>query len=179
MARGENSASTSKEEASAGGTIVPIVLLLLLGGGAGFGYGMLVRGPNTHEVTHSASALEQAAHGASAKISGADVGNKPGSDWGDEELVPMQPLIVKLSGDAGKWLRLEGGVAFSRASKVDRRALVARLGEDLMLFLGSTKLERISSPTGLEFLRDDMDEIVHSRTKGQAVKFVLKSLVVE
>lgn len=179
MAEEGNPTSTSKEEASAGGIIIPIVLSLLLGGAAGLGYGMLVRGPSTHEDTHSASALEQGADGAPAKISGADVGKKPRSDWGNEELVPMQPLIVKLDGDAGKWLRLEGGVAFSRASKGDRGALVARLGEDLMLFLGSTKLERISSPTGLEFLRDDMDEIVHSRTKGQAVKFILKSLVVE
>ncbi|MGE3991861.1 MAG: flagellar basal body-associated FliL family protein [Pseudorhodoplanes sp.] len=102
-----------------------------------------------------------------------------GADWHLEELVALQPLIVRINGDTGKWLRLEGAVAFARSSKEDRGPIVAQLGEDLMLFLGSLRLEQVGSPTGLEFLRDDMNDIVQLRTRGQAKRFVLKSLVVE
>jgi flagellar basal body-associated protein FliL len=179
MAGEEQLASTKGPKQSAGGAILSVVLLLLLGGGAGFGYGVLSGKPKALEEAHGASTEAKANLAASATEPGGQRSGTEGTDWRNEELVTMQPLIVRLDGSAGKWLRLDGAVAFSQASNEDRGAIVAQLGEDLMLFLGSTSLESISSPTGLEFLRDDMNDIVQSRTKGQAKRFILKSLVVE
>jgi len=168
-----------KEAQPVGGIVVPLLLLLVLGGGAGFGYGLLFGAQSKPEALHASSSGDVGASAKSDHASGSQAIGKTGPDWREEDLVPIQPIVVKLSGSNGKWLRLEGAVAFSRPSKQDRGAIMAQLGEDLMLFLGSTGLEPMISPAGLEFLRDDMNRIVHLRTGGEAKRLVLKSLVVE
>jgi flagellar FliL protein len=163
------------EGGSEGNLIVPLVLLLFLGGSAGFGYGWLSGGSTKSVDAHAATSPDGAAERASVP----EPNGKPRADWSNEQLVPIQPLVVRMSGSKGKWIRLEGAVAFSRDTKHDRTAIAAQLGQDLMLFLGSTEMQQIASPTGLEFLRDDMNDIVQSRTNGQASRFILKSLVAE
>jgi flagellar basal body-associated protein FliL len=168
-----------KDTASGGSLIVPIVLLLCLGAGAGFGYGWLFGGANKSVDVHAGTVKDGAVGAAAERASPSDNNGRFQADWRNEQLVPIQPLVVRMGGSKGKWIRLEGAVAFSRESKQDRAAIVAQLGQDLMLFLGSTELQQIASPTGLEFLRDDMNDIVQSRTHGQANRFIVKSLVVE
>jgi len=168
----------SQKESEAGGSlVVPILLLLCLGTGAGFGYGWVLGGANKSIDAHAAK--DGAMQIAAERASSSDSNGKPQVDWRNEQLVPIQPLVVRMGGNKGKWIRLEGAIAFSHESKQDRAATVAQLGQDLMLFLGSTELQQIASPTGLEFLRDDMNDIVQTRTNGQASRFIVKSLVVE
>lgn len=177
MAREE--AEEKKGRGTSGNIVVPMLLLAVLGGGAGFGYGLISSGGEEHQSRNS-SALEDGLNPSSEERATGGVSAQGRSgDWRKEELVPLQPLIVRMGGGAGKWLRLEGAIAFSAPSKEDRGQVVSQVGEDLMLFLGSTRLEQIASPTGLEFLRDDMNEIVRSRTDGHASRLILKSLVVE
>ncbi|MGE0514756.1 MAG: flagellar basal body-associated FliL family protein [Hyphomicrobiaceae bacterium] len=179
MAGADKVSASDRAQGSGTSIFVPSLLLLLRGGGAGFGYGKLFGGAGTSADSHAASAKYSAGAAVISKASALQAGEDGVTDWRNEELVPVQPLIVRLSGSKGKWLRLEGAVAFSLPAKEGRATLVAQLGEDLMLFLGSTELDQLTSPTGLEFLRDDMNEIVQSRTKGQGKRFILKSLVVE
>jgi len=176
---GAGEAAGKKEAQPTGGIIMPILLLLALGGGAGFGYGLLFGAQGKQEAPHASSSGNGGTSATPDHAAEGQASGKSGPDWRNEDLVPIQPIVVKLSGSSGKWLRLEGAVAFSHPSKQDRGAVMAQLGEDLMLFLGSTGLELMISPTGLEFLRDDMNAIVRSRTNGEASRLVLKSLVVE
>lgn len=172
-------ADDRKETGGGGGSIVvPLLLLLVLGGGVGFGYGLLMGGAGKSDASHS-----MPADGASLSVkeasSASEVKTRGGPDWQKEELLPLSPIVVRMKDSQGKWVRLEGSVAFLRSSHTDRSAVATQLGEDLMLLLGSTSVENIASPTGLEFLRDDMNEIVQVRTSGQATRFILKSLVME
>lgn len=179
MAGAKEAEKGTRKAAAESNLIVLTVLLLLLGSAAGFGYGLLLAGSGKRTESNGSAIEGGAALSAMADAERSDGNGKPRDNWRNEELVPLQPLVVRMSGSKGKWLRLEGAVAFARPSKEDRGAIMAQLGEDLMLFLASTGLEQIASPTGLEFLRDDMNDIVKSRTAGEASRLVLKSLVVE
>jgi len=180
MAEPKQLAKNSKDAGSEAKLIVPLLLLLGLGAGVGFGYGMLSGQSNKNGEAANGSAIAGDAPAAAGEAGvRAEAGASGKNDWRNEVLVPLQPPIVRMGGGNGKWLRLEGAVAFHGPSKDDRTAMTAQLGEDLMLLLASTALNQIASPTGLEFLRDDMNDIVQSRTNGMAGRFVLKSLVVE
>lgn len=162
------------------GILVPLLIVLVLGAGAGFGYGTTIGAPPATGAVKPSSEAENGDGGKRATAT-ADSGplGKADTDRFREHVIPLDPMIVNLGSAAGRWLRLEGSVTFAQPLKEGREALVAQLNEDLMGHLRSTSLAQIESPSGLEFLRDDLTEIVHLRTKGRAKRFILRTLVVE
>src|SRR5688572_245720 len=134
MAGAKHPAKSKNDTGSESNLIVPVLLLLLLGAGAGFAYGTLSGDPHKQAGSSGSAARESTALATADGVPGSEAGGTR-NDWRKEELVPLQPLIVRMGGSKEKWLRLEGAVAFSRPSKEDRGTIVAQLGEDLMLFL--------------------------------------------
>jgi flagellar FliL protein len=158
---------------SAGRRYAALAIVALLGGGSGFGL--------TTAQAILKPALSPAGEVAAAPIdpTRADEAGRPAGSGLKEHILPLEPLIVNIGGSAGRWLRLEASVASAQPFKDDREAVIAQLGEDLAGLLRSTSLAQIESPVGLEFLRDDMSDLVRLRTKGRATRLILRSLVVE
>lgn len=162
------------------GILVPLLIVLVLGAGAGFGYGTTLGAPPPASAARTSGQVGDAdgpkratSAGESSPMGKADVERLK------EHVVPLEPMIVNMGSAAGRWLRLEGSVAFAQPIKEGREALVAQLNEDLMGYLRSASLAQVESASSLEFLRDDLTEIVQLRTKGRAKRFVLRTLVIE
>lgn len=176
MAEGANEKATG----AAGGLAVPFALALILGIGSGFGYGTTMGAHPTadgHGGTPSSVDKEKADN--RTIFADGRPWTKDENDRLKEHIVPLEPLIVNVGGNSGRWVRLEGSVAFAQPLKEGREALLAQMSEDVMSYLRSTALLQLESPAGLEFLKDDLMELVQLRTKGRARRFILRTLVIE
>ncbi|MGE0629219.1 MAG: flagellar basal body-associated FliL family protein [Hyphomicrobiaceae bacterium] len=177
-------AGDSKAEADGGGKgfLIALVLTVVIGMGAGaaFALAMLPKGGGpeskgeAHVVAAHGAGQAKKAHSAAKDEKAARTENGL-----EEFIVPLAPVIVNVSGKGDKWLRMEGSVAFSAPPGSDKTVLLAYMVEDLAGFLRTTSLKQIESSAGLEFLRDDISELVRLRSKGRARRFILTSLVVE
>ncbi|MDZ4843303.1 MAG: flagellar basal body-associated FliL family protein [Hyphomicrobium aestuarii] len=174
MAESENPAM-----AGAGGFVIPLLLLIVLGVGAGFGYGVIIGPPAPTPVATSGAGGAAAPPGHDSASASAEPSSSGAADRLKDHIVPLEPIIVNIGGGVGPWLRLEGSVAFSQAVKEGRDALVAQMTEDVAGYVRSTSLAQVQTAAGLEFLKDDLSEIVQLRTKGRARRFLLRSMVVE
>ncbi len=178
-------ADASKSAASGGGSLgFAVVLLVLAVAGAGAGFSLRLLMPNAaagSETNASNSVRKDASHG-QAGTAGAD-GEKPAAkterEIGNDQLVALEPIVVTLAEPKGVRLRIEASVIFAKASKEDRGLLMREMTEDLMAFLRTTTLEQIETASGLEYLREDMTELVQLRSKGRARGLVIKALMVE
>jgi flagellar FliL protein len=164
-----------------GGMAVMLLAALALGAGAGLGYAMTFGAPPPASVGQQQPAASTLPHGPAQAATAS--GEPPRALEDDnrlkDQVVPIEPVIVSVGGAAGRWLRLEGSVAFSQPVKAGREVIMAQLSEDLMGFLRGTSLSQLESAAGVEFLRDDLTEIVQLRTRGRARRFILRALVIE
>lgn len=147
-----------------------IVAILLLAAGAGAGYTLLLA-PAPKQGGAVAAAVSADGHAAA---------DKSASDASRDVLLPLEPLLVSFEGSAKYWLRLEGSVAFrTPPAKGEQQQLLQQLGEDVLVLLRSTPVAQLENAVGLEFLRDDLSELVRLRSQGRARHLVIKSLVIE
>lgn len=172
--------SDNSNAAPAGGIAIPLLLALVLGICSGFGYGITFGvSPSSGSRSETPSVAEK---GRTDKLTPSADGKTWSKDEIDrlkEHIVSLEPVIANIDGNAGRWVRLEGWVAFGQPLKEGREAILAQISEDVMGYLRSTNLSQIESPAGLEFLKEDLMELVQLRTKGRARRFVLRTLVVE
>ena len=95
-------------------------------------------------------------------------------------MLPLETIVVNLAGPDNRWLRFEGVVVFTgSAAKENSASLPKYIMDDLVGFLRRTTLSQLDTAAGLEFLRDDMEELVRLRSNGRANTVLIKTLVVE
>lgn len=177
-------AGDSKAGSGGGGKgfFIALILTVIIGMGAGaaFALAMLPKGGGLDGRSDAqAVSAHSAAHDKKAHAAGKNGKAEKTENGLEEHIVPLAPVIVNVSGKGDRWLRMEGSVAFSAPPESDKAVLLAYMVEDLASFLKTTSLKQIESSTGLEFLRDDISELVRLRSKGRARRFILTSLVVE
>lgn len=162
------------------GFAAALVGLALVGAGAGFGF-----------VTLTGIALQDRKGGATeaappGHVAG-DTGRQPGTATpgtaadhaGQEMLMALEPIVVSLAKPGGGNLRLEALVVFSKAPNDDQSRLLKIMQDDLTNFLRTVSLTQIETAAGLEFLREDLSELIQIRSKGSARGIVLKGLAIE
>lgn len=171
-----------KPSAGKGGFIIALLILAVLGAGAGAGFSLTFLQPGT-PTDQAGNATEPAAKKSEAdKAKPADGGKstaKAESEGPKERVSALEPIIVTLAGPQRSWARLELGVILADDPKEDQTPLLKTMTEDLMSFLRTVPLVHVESAAGVEYLREDLSEIVRLRSKGRARGVILRSLVVE
>lgn len=167
----------------AAGFLVALCVVVIVGAGVGAAFGSTFLVKLT--VEHAAIGLrapvksDMQKAGPRSTNSAVDKGKKLNGDALDGQLLALEPMLVNVAEPSRKWLRLEGAILFSTPPKNEKAMVLAQISHDLVAFLRSTSVSQIQSSSGLEFLLEDMSELVRLRTKGDARRFVLKSLVIE
>lgn len=162
-----------------GGFIIAMVLLAVIGAGSGAGFSlMLMNSGGSHDAASSNRDLEIVG-GAGKKGDGAGPA-KGGAAEGNKVLIAsLDPILVTLSGPQRSWARLELGVILEGPTEPDDAVLLKSMTEDIMSFMRTVPLVHVESAAGVEYLREDIEEIARLRTKGRARSIILRSLVVE
>jgi len=178
--------STDKKGGSgAMGFIVVALLLVLIGGGAGAGFGLAFLNPDALVKGASTSHVADPADKGGAKD--AKGKGKDGKDHTSEkenpanaiQVVGLDPIFVTLAGSQKMWVRLELAVVFATPSKEDRTLLLRKMAEDVMVFMRTVPMSQIETASGLEYLKEDLSELVQLRSQGSARGIVFKAFMVE
>jgi flagellar FliL protein len=91
---------------------------------------------------------------------------------------PMPPVLTNLTGDRPGWIKLEL-VALLDADTPSSDALAAELSQDVLAYMRTVSLNQITGPSGIQALREDLDQIARIRSKGKSRGLLIRTLVVE
>lgn len=172
-------AGNAGEKESGGGMsfIVALVALLLIGAGAGYGFVQFTGVPKP--VARAAQpAAEAKAHGAE-KSGEKHAEGRAGEGVDTSTMLALDPIIVNLAKSQGRALRLEAYVIYDKPPKDDQSRMLKIMAEDALMYLRTISIEQVESASGLEFLREDLSELVQLRTKRAARGLLIKGLMIE
>ncbi|MFN3744314.1 MAG: hypothetical protein ACK4TL_06380 [Hyphomicrobiaceae bacterium] len=163
-----------------GGFIIALALLAVLGAGAGAGFSlMFLNAGAPAQETAGAKRDLQILQGAAKADAGGVTAKNPASDGGKVQIANLDPILVTLAGSQRSWARLELGVILDAPSTPDDAVLLKSMTEDIMSFMRTVPLAHVESAAGIEYLREDIQEIARLRSRGRARSIILRSLVVE
>lgn len=98
---------------------------------------------------------------------------------GDLSLRSVGSVVTNLADANEAWVRLESSVVFKTASVPNPDVALAEIRADVVAYLRSVTTKQIEGASGLQHLREDLNERVALRTKGQVRELIVESLVVQ
>ncbi len=169
-------------------TAMVVLLLTLIGAGVGFSVGIFMGDPEatTNPGTVEDGSAEKTVESSDSKEPGPE-GEAASDDMQESEglspdeltLAPLPPVLTSLAEPKGKWIRLEGSIMISKASKKRPELLAEESGEQILAYLRTVRLNQLESPSGILGLRDDLDETVQTLSGGDVRGVLIHGLVVE
>jgi flagellar FliL protein len=162
-----------------GAFIIAVVLLAVVGAVAGAGFSLMFL--NAGAPAHDAQTGKRDLQIVQGSVKHGDAGAAPKSANEPSKVLisNLDPILVTLSGPQRSWARLELGVILDAPAAADDGVLLKSMTEDIMSYMRTVPLTHVESATGVEYLREDIEEIARLRSKGRARSVVLRSLVVE
>ena len=98
---------------------------------------------------------------------------------GDLSLRSVGSAVTNLAEPADSWVRIEASVVFKTGSLPNPDVTLAEIRADAIAYLRTMSLAQIEGASGLQHLREDLNERVAVRTKGAVRELILESLVVQ
>lgn len=163
-----------------GAFVIALVLLAVIGAGAGAGFSLMFFSADAtpHEAASDKRHL-QIVQGATKHGEAKDEGTHGTAETSKVQIANLDPILVTLAGPQRSWARLELGIILEGASTPDDAILLKSMTEDIMAFMRTVPLVHVETAAGVEYLREDIEEIARLRSKGRARSIILRSLVVE
>jgi len=98
---------------------------------------------------------------------------------GDLVLKGVAPVVTNLAGSGDVWIRLESSIVFTNGALQNPDVMIAEIRQDILAYLRTLSLPQIQGASGLQHLREDLNERVSLRSKGVVRELILESLVVQ
>jgi flagellar FliL protein len=155
--------------AGAGGTMkqtaIALLLVTALGGAAGGLYGFRIAGPLPQYQEKDAAGEDKPPALVSVEAS--------------SNLFELPTIVTNLGSPQDTWIRLEASVLYDPKAAPHPEALGAQIAEDILAFLRTTSLSQIQGAAGLQYLRQDLNDRVATRSGGGMKQLVIRTLVVQ
>lgn len=138
---------------------------------AGIGWltgGRLAPGAKVQTVAKTAS-QETKGHGE-------DEAEEPEVTQGAANVVALDPMTTNLAAPTSVWVRLELSLVFDGPADAD---IAEKIHQDLFAFLRTVKLDQISSASGFQHLKTDLNERARLRSDGHVKDVLVRSLIFE
>ncbi|RVU20258.1 flagellar basal body-associated FliL family protein [Methylobacterium oryzihabitans] len=98
---------------------------------------------------------------------------------GDLTLRSVGPVVTNLADSADTWVRLESSVVFKAGSLPTPDVTLAEIRQDIVAYMRTVSLAQVEGASGLLHLREDLNERVAQRTKGQVRELILETVIVQ
>lgn len=100
--------------------------------------------------------------------------------YGTETLVrELPPIIANLADPSDSWVRVQASIVFDMKAVPKPDLLAAEIAEDLLGFLRTLSLAQIGGASGLQHLREDLNERASTRSGGLVRELIVQTLVVQ
>lgn len=146
-------------------TAIAMLVVTALGVAAGGLYGFRIAGPLPQYT-------EQ----------GALVEDKPPpqvSPEASESLFELPTIVTNLGAPQDAWIRLEASLLYDPKIAPHPEALGGEIGNDILAFLRTTTLTQLRGAAGLQYLRQELNDRVATRSGGAVKELVIRTLVVQ
>ena len=147
------------------GAVVPVVVLTLAAAGGGALVG--------RQIVSAARTAENRTPPDAAKASASAAPAAPA-----RPLKELTPVVTNLAAPDGAWIRLQTAVVFDKTDAPAMDLLAPKVGEDVLAFVRTLTLDEIQGASGLEALRDDLNERAKLRSDGKVRELLIEMLVV-
>lgn len=97
----------------------------------------------------------------------------------DLRLVEVPPVITNLADPDSPWVRVQASIIYDRKAVQSPQVIAAQVGEDILGFIRTLSLAQIGGASGLQHLREDLNERVLLRSGGLVRELILAGLVVQ
>ncbi len=98
---------------------------------------------------------------------------------GDLSLRSVGSAVTNLAEPADAWVRIESSIVFKTGTLPNPDVTLAEIRADAVAYLRTMSLAKIEGASGLQHLREDLNERVAIRTKGAVRELIVESLVVQ
>ncbi|WP_342151281.1 flagellar basal body-associated FliL family protein [Methylorubrum sp. SB2] len=98
---------------------------------------------------------------------------------GDLSLRSVGSAVTNLAEPADAWVRIESSIVFKTGTLPNPDVTLAEIRADAVAYLRTMSLAQIEGASGLQHLREDLNERVAIRTKGAVRELIVESLVVQ
>jgi flagellar FliL protein len=162
MASSDQNENASTVSATMWFVFLALATLVAGGGGAGFG---LYLAENTKMTPGSAAkeTVEAQAPSNTQKV-------------GIREL----PAVVTNLGQSSEtWIRLQTAITFDSATVETPDVLAAEIASDIMGFMQTLSVSQLNGASGLQHLREDLNDRAIVRSDGRVRELMIESLVVQ
>ncbi len=94
-------------------------------------------------------------------------------------LMDLPPIIGNLAEPANAWVRLQAAIIYDNKLEPKPQMLAATISADLLAYLKTVTVAQIGGATGLEHLREDLNERAAIRSEGHIHELIIETLVVQ
>jgi flagellar protein FliL len=168
MARGEQAAQLMGPEAEAEGSSIAWI-------GAMLGLSVMAIGLGFLLGQHLAGAVKKTLQN-SEQLSAPEVAPNYA---GDAALQELAPIVANLADPPDAWVRLQAAIVFNGKATPKPDVMAAQIAEDILGFMRTVSLAQIGGASGLQHLREDLNERATIRSEGQVRELILQTLVVQ
>jgi flagellar FliL protein len=166
MAQRTKSISADGGSSGGKGWLVTLMVLTLLAVGTGGAFGIFL-------VSTVERAVDEKKKGEQDKTSQKLVYS------GDLVLKAVAPVVTNLSGAGEIWIRLESSIVFTNGALENPDVVTAEIRQDILAYLRTLSLPQIEGASGLQHLREDLNERVSLRSKGLVRELIVETLIVQ
>ena len=100
--------------------------------------------------------------------------------YGDDVgVLNLPPVITNLADSNNAWVRLQTVIVCDRKDVSKPKMLVATIAEDILAYMKTVTLAQIGGASGLEHLREDLNERASIRSNGRVRELIIETLVVQ
>ncbi len=161
-------AATGKPSVTVWFSIMAVLTLIAGGVGAGFGLYMAlqIKSMTGQEAKEAKEAKEAAEAQGPPRIENPNVRDLP-------------PIITNIGQTSDTWIRLHAAIIFDPAVVEKPDVLATEISGDILGFLQTLSVVQLSGPTGLQHLREDLNDRALVRSDGRVRELVIESIVVQ
>jgi flagellar protein FliL len=141
-----------------------MVALSLGAAGAGIGLGLLLGGTANKDILGAAKPPDAANE------------SKYG---GETSLRELPPVIANLAEPGDTWVRVQASIVFDGKAVPKPDLVAAEISEDILGFIRTLTLAQIGGASGLQHVREDLNERASIRSKGLVRELIIQTLVVQ
>jgi flagellar protein FliL len=98
---------------------------------------------------------------------------------GDANLHDLPPIIANLADPPDAWVRIQATLVLDGALTQKPDVVAAEIAEDILAFMRTLTLAQIAGASGLQHLREDLNERAAIRSNGRVRELILQTLVVQ
>lgn len=97
----------------------------------------------------------------------------------DMTLLDLPPIITNLADPSSAWIRLQAAIVYDNKAVAKPQMLAAQIGEDILAYMKTATLAQIGGASGLEHLREDLNERAAIRSEGHVREVIIQTVVVQ